>query len=66
MTVAQLLHGLRYSLQGNAKTKEGKNNIPIAMLHLRYIQRHGSWSRAEGWPVISVDTQKKEMVVKLP
>ena len=26
VTVARLLHGLRYSLQGNAKTKEGKQH----------------------------------------
>ena len=40
MTVAQLLHGLRYSLQGNAKTKEGKQH-PDRDAQFRYIQRQG-------------------------
>ena len=41
MTVAQLLHGLRYSLQGNDKTKEGKQH-PDRDARFRYIQRQGA------------------------
>ena len=61
MTVAQLLHGLRYSLQGNDKTKEGKQH-PDRDAQFRYIQRQGKSFLSRGWPVISVDTKKKELV----
>jgi len=61
MTVAQLLHGLRYSLQGNAKTKERKQH-PDRDAQFRYIQRQGKAFLSRGWPVISVDTKKKELV----
>ncbi len=61
MTVAQLLHGLRYSLQGNAKTKEGKQH-PDREAQFRYIQRQGKSFLSRGQPVISVDTKKKERV----
>src|SRR5271165_4443064 len=59
MTVAQLLHGLRYSLQGNAKTKEEKQH-PDRDAQFRYIQRQGKSFLSRGWPVISVDTKKME------
>jgi len=61
MTVAQLLHDLHYSLQGNAKTKEGKQH-PDRDAQFRYIQRQGKSFLVRGWPVISVDTKKKELV----
>jgi hypothetical protein len=61
MTVAQLLHDLHYSLQGNAKTKEGKQH-PDRDAQFRYIQRQSQSFLDRGWPVISVDTKKKELV----
>jgi hypothetical protein len=61
MKVAQLLHTLHYSLQGNAKTKEGKQH-PDRDAQFRYIQRQGKSVLGRGWPVISVDTKKKELV----
>jgi hypothetical protein len=61
MKVAQLLHALHYSLQGNAKTKEGKQH-PDRDAQFRYIQRHGKSFLGRGWPVISVDTKKKELL----
>jgi hypothetical protein len=60
-TVARLLHGLRYSLQGNAKTKEGKQH-PDRDAQFRYIQRQGKSFLSRVQPVISVDTKKKELV----
>ncbi len=60
-TVAELLHGLRYSLQGNAKTKEGKQH-PDRDAQFRYIQRQSKLFLSRGWPVISVDSKKKELV----
>ena len=59
--VAQLLHHLGYSLQANAKTKEGKQH-PDRDAQFRYIQRQAKHFLASGWPVISVDTKKKELV----
>jgi hypothetical protein len=59
--VAQLLHALRYSLQGTAKTKEGKQH-PDRDAQFRYIQRQGESFLSRGLPVISVDTKKKEQV----
>jgi hypothetical protein len=61
MKVAQLLHTLHYSLQGNAKTKEGKQH-PDRDAQFRYIQRQGKSFLGRGWPVISVDTKKKELL----
>jgi transposase len=59
--VAQLLHALHYSLQGNAKTKEGKQH-PDRDAQFRYIQRQSETFLDRGRPVISVDTKKKELV----
>jgi hypothetical protein len=61
ITVAKLLHELHYSLQGNAKNKEGKQH-PDRDAQFRYIQRQGESFLDQGWPVISVDTKKKELV----
>ena len=56
--VAELLHGLGYSLQGNVKTREGRQH-PDRNAQFRYIARH---VRAAQQPTISVDTKKKELV----
>jgi hypothetical protein len=48
-------------LQGNAKTKEGKQP-PDRDAQFRSIQRQGEAFLDRGWPVISVDTKKKELV----
>jgi hypothetical protein len=61
MKVSQLLHALHYSLQGNAKTNEGKQH-PDRDAQFRYIQNQSQSFLGHGWPVISVDTKKKEMV----
>jgi hypothetical protein len=59
--VAQLLQALHYSLQGTAKTKEGKQH-PDRDAQFRYIARQSRSFLGHGWPVISVDAKKKEMV----
>ena len=60
-TVARLLRGAGYSLQANRKTREGADhpdrNAQFGFIHdrvLRYQRR--------GWPVLSVDTKKKELL----
>src|SRR5487761_1584594 len=60
-TVARLLAGAGYSLQGNAKTVEGKQH-PDRDAQFRYINAQVTAFQAGGSPVISVDAKKKENV----
>ncbi len=57
-TVAGLLAGAGYSLQGNAKTIEGKQH-PDRDAQFRYINVQVTAFQADGSPVISVDAKKK-------
>ncbi len=59
--VAQLLRAMDYSLQGNRKTEEGADHPPrdAQFRHINKAVRH---ALTRGWPVISVDTKKKELV----
>jgi hypothetical protein len=59
--VAELLHGLGYSLQGNVKTREGRQH-PDRDAQFRYIARHVRAAQRRQQPTISVDTKKKELV----
>jgi hypothetical protein len=59
--VAQLLRGLGYSLQGNRKTEEGEDHADRDA-QFRHINREVRQALGRGWPVISVDTKKKELV----
>lgn len=59
--VAQLLHGLNDSLQSNRKTEEGEDH-PDRDAQFRYINRRVKKGLADGIPVISVDTKKKELL----
>jgi transposase len=59
--VAELLHELSYSLQGNRKTKEGTSH-PDRNAQFEYINRRVSSAMARHQPAISVDTKKKELV----
>src|SRR5258707_15445025 len=61
--VAQILHDQHYSLQGNRKTEEGDDH-PDRDAQFRHINRAVKRYLAPGWPVISVDTKKKELVGK--
>ena len=60
-TVADLLHEDGFSLQGNAKTVEGKQH-PDRDAQFRYINDQAREHQAAGDPVISVDAKKKEQV----
>jgi len=60
-TVADVLRGQGFSLQGNAKTLEGKQN-PDRDAQFRYINEQVKTHHAAGEPVVSVDTKKKENV----
>jgi hypothetical protein len=60
-TVAKLLRSRGYSLQANAKTREGADH-PDRDEQFRHINRTAAEAIAAGQPVISVDTKKKELV----
>jgi len=60
-TIAAILHDLEFSLQGNRKTKEGKDH-PDRDRQFRYINRSVKKNLKNDLPVISVDTKKKELV----
>jgi Rhodopirellula transposase DDE domain len=59
--VGELLKGLKFSLQGNRKTREGENHVDRDA-QFRYINKVTKAALAEHQPVISVDTKKKELV----
>jgi hypothetical protein len=59
--VARLLHEAGYSLQGNAKTVEGKQH-PDRDAQFRYLNDQVKAALAAGQPVVSVDCKKKELI----
>ena len=59
--VAELLHGLGYTLQANRKTREGTQH-PDRDAQFQYLNQQVRTCQARGEPVISVDTKKKELV----
>ncbi len=60
-TVSKVLHELGYSLQSATKTVEGAQH-PDRNAQFEYITRLTKRYLRNGWPVISVDTKKKELV----
>jgi transposase len=58
-TVGDLLREEGFSLQGNAKTIEGRQH-PDRDAQFRYINEQARAHRASGEPVVSVDAKKKE------
>jgi len=63
--VGELLHDLGYSLQGNAKTVEGKQH-PDRDAQFGHINDAARRYLKAGDPVISVDTKRKELVGETP
>ena len=59
--VAEILHGMDYSLQANRKTLEGSSH-PDRDAQFRHISDKIREFQADRQPVISVDTKKKELV----
>jgi transposase len=60
-TVARLLRSLGYSLQANAKVREGRQH-PDRDAQFAHINGRVTAAIDQGQPVISVDTKKKELV----
>jgi len=61
VTVLRYLRDLGYTLQANAKTREGRQH-PARDAQFRYINSRVKAFLRTGNPVISVDTKKKELV----
>ena len=60
-TVAALLRAADYSLQAPVKTLEGTQH-PDRDAQFRHLNDQTKAFLARGWPVVSVDTKKKELV----
>jgi transposase len=60
-TVTRLLHMMGYSLQANAKLREGKQH-PDRDAQFAYLNEQVEQHQAAGAPVLSVDTKKKELI----
>jgi hypothetical protein len=59
--VAELLHGLDYSLQGDRKVREGGTE-PDRDAQFAHLNAEVIRFQAEGQPVISVDAKKRELI----
>ena len=60
-TIWRLLDELEYSMQSNRKTREGTGHAD-RNAQFEFINGAAKDFLARGWPVISVDTKKKELV----
>ena len=63
-SVRRMLRAMKYSLQGNRKTREG-NQHPDRDGQFRHINGRVKARRHRGEPAISVDTKKKEVLGNL-
>ena len=61
-TVRRLLHKLGYSLKANRKSREAGASHPDRNRQFEYLETQKQAFLAAGWPVISVDTKKKELI----
>ena len=60
-TVWRLLDELGYSMQSNRETREGSDH-PDRNAQFEFINATAREFLEQGWPVISVDTKKKELI----
>jgi Rhodopirellula transposase DDE domain len=61
-TVRRLLDGLGYALHGNVKRLEARAQHPERDTQFAYIAAQRRTFQAAGWPIVSVDTKKKELL----
>lgn len=60
-TVWRLLEKLGYSMQSNRKSREGTDH-PDRNTQFEFINASAQEFLGRGWPVLSVDTKKKELI----
>lgn len=61
-TIGRLLVGLDYALHVNAKKREAGANHPDRAVQFEHIAEQRARFAAAGWPIISVDTKKTELI----
>jgi hypothetical protein len=61
-TLARLLKKWGYALRVNCKKQEATSDHPGRDQQFDYLKAHKQAFMAAGWPVISVDTKKKELI----
>ncbi len=61
-TVGRLLGKLGYSLRVNVKKQEASAAHPDRQQQFEVIEGQRQVFQAAGWPIISVDTKKKELI----
>ena len=61
-TVGRLLRKLGYSLRVNAKKREANEAHPERQQQFELLESHKEIFQQAGWPIISVDTKKKELI----
>ena len=61
MSVGVLLEELDYNLQAPSKTREGGDH-PDRDAQFRYIDHMIQWFQWCGWPTLSIDAKKKELI----
>jgi len=60
-TVGRLLKGMDYSLKANVKRQAGAQH-PDRNTQFEYIEAQKQLFLSNGWPVISIDAKKKELI----
>jgi Rhodopirellula transposase DDE domain len=61
-TVGRLLRKLGYSLRVNVKKQEANGAHPERQQQFEMLERQKEIFQLAGWPIISVDTKKKELI----
>jgi hypothetical protein len=61
-TVGRLLRALDYSLKANRKERESASDTPQRNVQFTHIAEQRQAHQAAQWPIISVDTKKKELI----
>ena len=60
-TIGRLLQSLDYSLKANAK-RDGGSQHPDRNTQFEYIEAQKQLFLSNGWPVVSIDAKKKELI----
>lgn len=60
-TVGRLLKAMDYSLKANVKRQAGKQH-PDRNTQFEYIETQKQLFLSQGWPIISIDAKKKELI----
>ena len=60
-TVGRLLKDMKYSLKANVKRQAGAQH-PERNTQFEYIETQKQFFLSKGWPIISIDAKKKELI----